>query len=692
MIRSTSAFLVLFTVWSSAMHAAEAEKLTYPDLVHRLYDLEHLAVPPPVGEQTALASSYDRSSIYDAASDSYHHWDANGDFGGIVRKEGDADVLMDVQGPGCIWRTWSARPQSGHVKIYLDGDSTPAVDLSFTGYFDGTSVPFTRPNLVYQTPQIGWDNFTPIPFSRSCKIVADKGWGMFYHFNYTRFAPGTMVPTFKLPLSATDSAALDEANKIMGNLGTNPVGARSGEETQKADLTIAPGEKATVADLAGSGAITALKVKFPLPTDPEAQKNLLRQLVVRITWDEAKEPAVWSPLGDFFADAVVPVKYRNLVTGIADDGQWYTYWYMPYSSHAQVEVQNESGNPITMNWEVTHAPLTKAVAATLLRFHAKWHRDAFLPERKDRAPDWTLLATQGMGRYVGTQLHVWNPRGGWWGEGDEKFFVDGEKFPSSFGTGSEDYFGFAWSSGTAFHKPLHGQPYGMSNEGSASLYRWHIADDIPFQTGFEGAIEKYYPNSRPTLYAAVAFWYLAPGGKDAYPEVPVADRIGYWAAPPPPTFPANMITPATDTSEATPAPDPEIIEGESMKPKLGDAEIVVMTGFGKQWSNQGQLFWRPARIGSYGENEFQTPKAGKYRLSARFTQARDYGITQLSVNGTNVGPPLDLHAENVKPTVPVDLGTVELKDGTNILGMEMVGSRNDGYNFGLDYIKLVPVP
>jgi hypothetical protein len=692
MIRPILHSLVLVAGFVVAMGISlHAETLTYPDLVHRLTDLSHLAVPPAVGEKTALASSYDRLSTYDAATDRYHNWDANGDGGGIVRQEGDESVLMDVQGPGCIWRTWSATTAQGHVKIYLDGDTTPTVDLPFTGYFDHSSAPFTRPNLVYKTASNGFDNFTPIPFLKSCKIVADKGWGSYYHFNYTTFPAGTIVPTFKLPLSKADDAALDEADKILGNPGVDPAGARSGEKTDKADVTVAAGAKGVVADLSGSGAITALKVNFPIPTDPAEQKNLLRQLVVSIVWDDDKEPAVWAPIGDFFADAVIPVKYRNLVTGISDDGQWYCYWYMPYASKAHVEVQNDSANPITMNWEVSHAPLASAAANSLLRFHAKWHRDAFLPLRRDREPDWTLLKTQGTGRYVGTQLHVWNPRGGWWGEGDEKWFVDGEKFPSSIGTGSEDYFGFAWSSGSPFHEPLHGQPVNEGNNGHASLYRWHIADNIPFQEGFEGVIEKYFPNSRPTLYAAVAFWYLAPGGKDAYPEIPVADRIGYWTPPSPDTSLDNVIDTVADTA-TTVDKGPEIIEGEAMKPTVGDAEEQGLKSFGDNWSGGSQLWWRAQRAGAHSENEFPAPKAGKFKLIVRFTQAPDYGVVQIGINGTKVGAPINLYGEKVAPTQPVELGTVDLKDGPNTLDLDIVGTKKGGYLVGVDYIKLVPVP
>jgi hypothetical protein len=659
--------------------ASAADTLTYKELVHRLYDLDHLAVPPAAGEFGALASSYDRASKYDAATDKYINWGANGDGGGIIRKEGDLSVLAEIKGPGVIWRTWSATAdtkEKGHVKIYLDGDAAPVLDMPFISYFDHTFAPFTRPNLVYKTAANGYDNFTPIPFLKSCKIVAEKGWGNYYHFNYTTFPEGTVVPTFKLPLSDEDSAALDAADKVMGQCGQDPAGTRAGAETKTAAVTVSAGDKATVAKLSGEGAITALKVKFDLPADKEAQKNFLRQLVVSIKWDGNKEPAVWSPIGDFFGDAVIPAKYQSLPTGILEDGTYYAYWYMPYASGAHIEVQNDSDHSVVMNWEVTHAPLTQPVGS-LLRFHAKWHRDPPTPMRPDRKPDWPLLETDGAGRYVGTQLHIWNPRGNWWGEGDEKWFVDGEKFPSSFGTGSEDYFGFAWSSGHTFNQALHGQPVNENNSGHVSVHRWHIADNIPFHKTFEGIIEKYNPNERPTLYAAVAFWYLTPDGNDPYGPVPVSERIGYW--PPLVIF-----------------HEPGVIEGEMMKELIphqptNDQETWE---FGKNWSGDRQKLWRPKAIGEHAEWEVKPPKAGKYKFLIRFSHAPEYGIVQVSLNGTKLGAPMDLYGEKFAPADATDLGVVDLKDGTNTMALDVTGKNDKSKNFfaGFDYVKLVPVP
>ena len=126
----------------------QAVEYTYLDLIGQLTDLERLAVLPAAGEKCQQWSSYDRASKYDATTGKYIGWTANGDGNGIIRKEGDQQVFAEIEGPGVIWRIWSALANQGHVKIYLDGNSEPAVDLPFIKYFDRTTKPFTRPALV----------------------------------------------------------------------------------------------------------------------------------------------------------------------------------------------------------------------------------------------------------------------------------------------------------------------------------------------------------------------------------------------------------------------------------------------------------------------------------------------------------------------------------------------------------------
>ena len=254
-----------------------ADSLTYVDLLKRLTDLERLAVLPAEGERCEQWSSYDRASKYNEATGKYEKWDANGDGGGTIRREGTNFVFAEMQGPGCIWRIWSARPEKGRVWIYLDGASEPVVDLPFIGYFDKKNEPFTRSALVH-TVAMGWNNYTPVPYQKSCKIVAEKGWGAYYQFVYTTYPKGTQVPTFKRQLSAEENAALDEADRILGHGG--PASARTNDVPFRREFVIEPGQEIT-GSWRGPAAFRALRCKPELPTSPQ-DRDVLRELTLQI--------------------------------------------------------------------------------------------------------------------------------------------------------------------------------------------------------------------------------------------------------------------------------------------------------------------------------------------------------------------------------------------------------------------------
>ena len=654
--------------------ASAAEKLSYVDLVRRVTDLEYLATLPQAGDQCAQWSSYDRKSRYDAANDSYVNWDANGDGGGIIRKEGDKEVMAEMEGPGCIWRIWSAMPQKGHVRIYLDGASEPVIDLPFEGYFNGRNEPFTRKALVHTVAR-GWNNYTPIPYQRSCKIVADKGWGAYYHFVYETFPKDTRVPTFRRDLAREELEALDKADAILKNCET----VERHPDSVVVDRIVELDAKQTgpVATLAGPAAITGIRVKLDLPASP-ADRDLLRELCFQIFWDAERTPSVWAPLGDFFGTAAGANRYRSYPLGLTEDGWWYCQWYMPFGSGARLELVNDSASKQRLQFQVTYAPVTRPIAQ-LGRFHAKWHRDALLPSRADRQIDWPVLKTEGAGRFVGMMLHIWNPRGGWWGEGDEKFFVDGERFPSTFGTGSEDYFGYAWSDPGLFQHALHNQTHNDGNSrGHISVNRWHIPDNVPFQKGFEGCIEKYYSNQRPTLYAATAYWYLAAGGTDPYRPAPLNERVGYWV----PVQSAKVKG---------------AIEGESLKVLSktgGNPQEQDMTGFGDAWSNDAHLWWINAKPGDKLELALAVAIAGNYNIGMQLTKAPDYGIVQLYLDGKKLGEPLDLYHSSVAATGLLNFGRRQLSSGEHKLTIELLGANEKAvknYMSGLDYVKLEPV-
>ena len=669
-------FIILTALVCSCGYAAE-QTFTYADLVQRLTDLQYLATLPAPGEFCAQWSSYDRHSRYDAVNDKYVAWDANGDGDGIIRREGDTMVLAEMEGPGCIWRIWSAMPKEGHVRIYLDGAAEPAVDLPFIGYFDRKNAPFTRSAIVHTVGR-GWNNYTPIPYQKSCKIVADKGWGLYYHFTYSTFPKHTQVPTFTRDLDGASLAALDKANDLLSHCGPGCLPDLPGHKLLTKSIKVAGGKTATVAKISGPAAITRLRVRLDLPPTP-VDRDCLRELAFQIKWDGEMEPSVWAPLGDFFGTAPGANEYQSLPLGLTSEGWFYCNWYMPFARSAQIQLVNDGKAKRDLSFEITQAPLSQPIER-LARFHAKWHRDAFLPSEPERKIDWPIVKAQGTGRFVGVMLHIWNPRGGWWGEGDEKFFVDGEKFPSTFGTGSEDYFGYAWGDPVLFQNAFHNQTHNDgNNKGHVSVNRWHIPDEVPFHQSFEGCIEKYFPNQRPTLFAATAFWYLASGGKDSYKAAPLDQRVGYW-----------MDLQIFKIKGA--------IEAEQMKvlgKTGGDPHEQEMSAWSGEWSNEAQLWWTGAKLGDKLDLALPVTKNGKYKLSAQFTKAPDYGIAQLYADGAKLGEPIDLYHQSVIPSGVVILGNLDLASGEHKLTIEITGANDHAvksYMVGLDYLKLDPLP
>jgi len=518
--------------------AVEAEPaLTYADLIYRLIDLEALSLLPQPGEVTAQWSSYDRASYYDDEAGEYVGWDANGDSSGFLHQEGDYLVLGEMEGPGVIWRIWTAMPLPGEILLYLDDAPEPAMVVPFWDLFLGKTPPFVYPNLVYGAAK-GQNSYVPISFSKSCRILANPAFGLYYHFTYSAFPEGTVLPRFSTSLPDDAVLALEAVDEFFANnLGEDPAGQREGQEEHEVDLVVEPGETKLAFELEGTGAITAVKVVMGQTESPTELVSALREVVLQIFWDGAAEPAVWAPLGDFFGNAPGYAPFRTLVSGMTEEG-YYSFWHMPFGDGARVELVNDGPVERALHLELVKAPLARPVEE-YGRFHAKWHRNAFPPDEPGREIDWTMLTTEGRGRYVGTMLHIWNPGGGWWGEGDEKLFVDGELFPSTFGTGSEDYFGYAWCTEELFSRAFHAQPVSVAKNqcqfpdpadsgGHTCNSRWHIVDSVPFQTSFEASIEKYFSDEKPTLYANTVYWYLEPGGTDPYPPVPLEERLGYF--------------------------------------------------------------------------------------------------------------------------------------------------------------------
>jgi len=186
---------------------------------------------------------------------------------------------------------------------------------------------------------------------------------------------------------------------------------------------------------------------------------------------------------------------------------------MPFESSFKVSLKNLGSNPVPI-WGVANVS-DWSWDSRSMHFHANWHSEFPIHAYGARGTkDWNYIDIQGKGVYAGDNLAVMNPVKEWWGEGDEKIYVDGEKFPSHFGTGTEDYYGYAWCSNQRFTTAYVGQPLvsPRQNFGYTSLYRLHILDLIPFQRALRFDLEvAHWGPPVPVTYDAISFWYARPG-------------------------------------------------------------------------------------------------------------------------------------------------------------------------------------
>ena len=225
-----------------------------------------------------------------------------------------------------------------------------------------------------------------------------------------------------------------------------------------------------------------------------------------------------------------------------------------------------------------------------------------------------------------------------------------------------------------FKNCFHNQTICEGNKGHISVNRWQIADNIPFQTSFEGYIEKYWANERPTQYSCVPYWYQAAGEQDPYEPVPVDQRVDYYA----------KISYPLELSGITVLEKPE-----------GSIEEQGMGGFGpSKWKDDNQLWWT-GKLGAKMKLAVNVKNEGDFELYTRLTKAPDYGIVQFYIDDVKLGEPIDLfNKDSVIITDELNLGKVHLTPGANILTVEMVGANPEAikmYMFGMDYLRIRPL-
>ena len=344
---------------------------------------------------------------------------------------------------------------NGKIRLFLDDTDHPVYEGGAQDFFwktaDMLSGNSGKPGYADMFRQFDATYF-PIPFSRRCRIewIGDIREIHFYHVGLRVYDPGVNVRTF----SATDFKIVSEKIEEISNLMKNPdKGNAPGTEQVEIPETDLPAfSKKEIFYSTGTKAIEY----FSLRISADNIENALRKSILTISFDDSSVPQIQAPVGDFFGSAPGVNPYNSLPFSVDADGTMICRFIMPFRRSARIEIENNSSENIgikgairtnTFNWEEGKS----------MHFRARWKIDkgltaSWFDSKSNNVPDIVYLMASGSGRVVGTAAYLYNPSnattswGNWWGEGDEKIFVDQDTFPSFFGTGSEDYFNYSWSS------------------------------------------------------------------------------------------------------------------------------------------------------------------------------------------------------------------------------------------------------
>ncbi len=642
-----------------------AQAMDQTELLRQMADLRWLTQPDPVPFRQSQASSYDRKSVRSGVDS----WFANGDYGQYVRVEQNNGrteyVMADLKGPGVVDRIWSANPL-GTIRFYYDGEAKPRLTESMPNLLSGKVQPWS--DTFAYTASHGWNLYFPFPYRSSLKITVEPkkpedAAGLYYHVGYRTYPAGTKFSGADLQtLSTVRAMSMTPAAPTNRQIHVEP-----GQKRIRPRAAWDSGKVST------PGTITSLTVKIPFPLvqtframdwgDPHQPHNVLQNLQLEITCDG--ELCVRSPLGSFFGTSPGVNAYKSLPMEVAKDGTMTSRWPMPVRRDFHVRILNTGSVevPISASWNLDPSP----VAADAYHFHAQWNgtRGHTRPLR-----DMHILDVHGQGRFVGVSLHVANPTQKWWGEGDEKVWVDDESFPSTFGTGTEDYFGYAWSSNELFDRPYHGQVRsdGPINFGHSTVHRWQILDNIPFTKHLQFDLEMWHWGDVEATYDWTAYWYAKPGGD------------GHFAIPQSLALPQELVLNS---------PVPGAVEGEILKYTATGGEVQAQTGF-DELSAGGQLWWTRPKEQDTLTVKIPVAKKGRYEVIARFCNAVDYGIHNLNLNGQDLGR-MDFYIPQGVVWRNISLGTFDLDAGESTLTVRCLGKRTEahpGNMFGLDYILL----
>lgn len=473
--------------------------ITMEGLLDEMVSRTEMTKFPEHAYTTHQASSYDRLSVAPGTNE----WFANSDGSGYIRKETNEGrqeyVMMEDKGPGVITRIWltSLTDAEATVRFYFNGSATPdwTVDSYYLKDFDACleengSRPLGKGfvNPVSPTWKRGSNLYLPIPYSSGCKVTYEERSSQinpnrYYQINYRSYPAGTGVETFSANVFNSLRGKISDVNAQIAN----PTIKVSGRVVQ-ASQTLSSGKRMTVSLPSGTNAITELRITVSAYGSFYA--DAMDGLVLAADFDGTR--TVCQPLADLATAGPGAPKVSHFFSQFNGTGELLLMYIMPYKENASISIKNFSAHNATVNVQARVGGYSWDSRSLYFHAASKHMQHARLPYCLDYPScyAWDYAVIQG-GRGVlrADMYSIDNPTTDWPGEGDEKIYVDGESFPSYFGTGTEDYFGFCFD--RPYQYPFVGESR-LDNpnfNGIDTYMRVRDLDGIPFKSSLKFEFE-----------------------------------------------------------------------------------------------------------------------------------------------------------------------------------------------------------
>ena len=514
-------FIALFFLIQSCSEEKNS-LITFETLLNELTTRDHLARYPDKQWFLYQASSYDRASV----SPDREGWYANADWNHFFRVEENEgrkeSVMLDVDGPGVVTRIWIAGNPNlkAALRFYIDGEKTPVWEAERAGVLIGENHDIGRPLSSRSVEQDeltngrpGHNLYAPVPFAKHIKITYEAqeerpraGNGMFYNINYRLYQDPVKIESLDTSTPTRYATVLKETNTQLSDfMDLSPKDVKMPEEKKVYSdvFTLNAGKSGTM-NLKGGASIRRILLSF----DSGDMDQTVRDVWIRLSFDG--QTLVEVPVGFFFGCGNQLVASSDWYRKVDIFGNMACFWVMPYKNNASVALINKGTQPVsslltvaTGNWKWDNHSMY---------FHCKYFQNDQVETEARKGEDFNFITIpSSAGVYVGDIFQISKQIGGWWGEGDEKIYIDGSNFPDHFGTGTEDYYGYAWGHAETFSHPFVGQPVGNANltkEGGTTVNsRLRALDAIPFSKSLKFDMESWNWHGGTIDRAWACFWY-----------------------------------------------------------------------------------------------------------------------------------------------------------------------------------------